>query len=113
MNILDELTKRISAAFEASGYAPEYGRAAVSNRPDLCDYQCNGALTAAKQYRKSPLQIAGEVSEKLKGDEVFESVEVVHPGFINICIACETLSRIMQEMLADERLLLPQMERRT
>lgn len=113
MNILDELTKRISAAFEASGYAPEYGRAAVSNRPDLCDYQCNGALTAAKQYRKSPLQIAGEVAEKLKDDEAFESVEAVPPGFINICIAGETLSRIMQEMLADERLLLPQMERRT
>ena len=60
--LIDQISARLAAAFEAAGYDPSYGRAAVSNRPDLCEYQCNGALAAAKVYHKAPLAIANEVA---------------------------------------------------
>ena len=72
--LIDQISARLAAAFEAAGYDPSYGRAAVSNRPDLCEYQCNGALAAAKVYHKAPLAIANEVAAQLDGNAVF------HPG---------------------------------
>ena len=63
--IISLLEEKIVEAFSRCGYDSIYGRVAVSDRPDLCDYQCNGALAAAKQYRKSPMMIANEVVEHI------------------------------------------------
>jgi arginyl-tRNA synthetase len=94
MNILTDLTGALSGAFEKSGYDRRYGTAAVSNRPDLCHYQCNGALPAAKEYKKNPLAIAGEVAELLRGDDRFASVETAPPGFINLCLSDSYLAAL-------------------
>ena len=56
--ILDIITEKMERAFSDAGYDASYGRVTVSNRPDLCEYQCNGALAAAKQYHCAPIQIA-------------------------------------------------------
>ena len=69
--VLELISQKLKSAFTACGYEEKYGNAAVSNRPDLCQYQCNGALAAAKQYHKAPIAIAGEIAEKLNGDELF------------------------------------------
>ena len=65
--ILDLLWEEMGQAFEAAGYDPALGKVTVSNRPDLCEYQCNGAMAGAKQYHKAPLVIARDVAEKLEG----------------------------------------------
>ena len=79
--IIDLITKEAAKAFEECGYEEKYGMISVSNRPDLCEYQCNGAMAAAKAYKKAPIMIANEVVEKLSNSDVFESVEAVMPGF--------------------------------
>ena len=63
--ILDIITAKMQQAFADAGYDAAYGRVTVSNRPDLCEYQCNGALSAAKQYHCAPIKIAQAVVEKL------------------------------------------------
>ena len=75
MTFREMLTEKVKSAFKASGYDESYGNVSVSNRPDLCQYQCNGALPLAKVYKKKPLDIAGEIAEILKKDSVFSSVE--------------------------------------
>ena len=65
--ILDLITEKMGRAFQEAGYDASFGRVTVSNRPDLCEYQCNGALSAAKQYKCAPIQIAKAVVEKLDG----------------------------------------------
>jgi len=86
MNLLENISKIVADAFENSGYDRKFGNISISNRPDLCEFQCNGALAGAKLYKKNPLEIAKEVSEILKNDEAFSSVEFVPPGFINIIL---------------------------
>ena len=71
-NLVEQLTELVQGKFESLGYSKEYGKVDISNRPDLCQYQCNGALKAAKIYKKAPLVIANEVAEVLKQEEVFE-----------------------------------------
>ena len=70
--LLDLLSAEVGAAFEKAGYEKELGKVAVSNRPDLCEYQCNGSLAGAKKYKKAPLMIANEVAEALKESKAFE-----------------------------------------
>lgn len=82
--ILDCITEAIRPAFAAGGYEESYARATLSNRPDLCEYQCNGAMTAAKSYHKKPIDIAGEVADALSSNPMFSQVTVVAPGFINL-----------------------------
>ena len=82
--ILDLISKEITDAFIACGYDAKYGKVTISNRPDLCEYQCNGSMAAAKEYKKAPFMIADEIVEKLKDNPVFEQIESVKPGFINI-----------------------------
>ncbi|MDR0294011.1 MAG: arginine--tRNA ligase [Oscillospiraceae bacterium] len=113
MNILSDLSHTLSAAFAACGYEPSYGAVTVSNRPDLCHFQCNGALPAAKAHKKNPLMIAGEVAERLQNDARFASVETAPPGFINLRLSDGTLASLANGMAADERLLLPRMEPKT
>ena len=68
------LQEKIEEAFEACGYNKKYGRVINSNRPDLCEFQCDGALMAAKEYKKAPFLIADEVVGKCKNCEEFEKI---------------------------------------
>ena len=90
--ILDLITDEVTKAFTDCGYDAKYGKVTLSNRPDLCEYQCNGAMAAAKEYKKAPIQIANDVVEKLSEDAAFEKIEAENPGFINIIEICELLA---------------------
>ena len=79
--ILDLISEEIKKAFEAAGYDQELGRVTLSNRPDLCEFQCNGAMAGAKKYHKAPLMIAQDVAEKLQESDVLSEVSAVAPGF--------------------------------
>ena len=91
-------------AFQASGYEEKFGKVTVSNRPDLCEYQCNGAMVAAKAYRKAPIMIANDVVEKLQDKSIFESAQAVNPGFINLKVNRNYLASYLNEMARDENL---------
>lgn len=99
--ILDLISQEVMAAFEACGYDPSYGRTGISNRPDLCEYQCNGAMAAKKKYGKAPALIAAEVVEKLAENPAFELVQAVGPGFINLKVKGEFLQKYLLEMQSD------------
>ncbi len=101
--LIDLISAQVSDAFQQAGFEPSYGRVSVSGRPDLCEYQCNGAMPAAKQYHKSPIVIAEAVVEKLKDSPSFLTVEAVKPGFINLRLAPETVSAYVNQMAAAER----------
>ena len=91
----------VSSAFEKTGYAAKYGTVRVSDRPDLCQYQCNGAMAAAKEYHKAPIAIAGEVAAAISVYDAFDTAEAVNPGFINMNINPEFLAGAVQEMRID------------
>ncbi len=99
ITLLDEL---LGSAFEACGYEKRFGVATVSNRPDLCQYQCNGAMAAAKQYHKAPIAIANEVAAAVGEQEMLETCEAVAPGFININIKTEYLADYVLRMSSEE-----------
>lgn len=96
--ILDRISEKIMAAFEEAGYEGSLGRATLSNRPDLCEFQCNGAMAGAKKYHKAPLVIASEVAERLQKDEIFAQAEAVAPGFLNLKLQPGFLKEYMNEM---------------
>lgn len=102
-NLVIQLTELVQSKFESLGYDKEYGRVEISNRPDLCQYQCNGALKAAKIYKKAPIAIANEVAEALKQEEVFDCVTAVAPGFININIKDNFLTKYINNIYKDEK----------
>ena len=95
--ILDIITAKMQQAFADAGFDPSFGRVTVSNRPDLCEYQCNGALSAAKQYKCAPIQIAGAVAEKLDASD-FSMIDAVMPGFINLKLSDAFLQKYLEEM---------------
>ena len=99
--ILDIITGKMQKAFEEAGYDASFGRVSVSNRPDLCEYQCNGALAAAKQYQCAPILIAKSVVEKLDAAD-YDLVEAVMPGFINLKLSGKFLTDYLQAMQAEE-----------
>ena len=99
--ILDLITEKMQQAFSDAGYDPAFGRVTVSNRPDLCEYQCNGALAAAKQYKCAPIQIAKAVAEKLDARD-FDMVEAVMPGFLNLKLSGSFLKAYLEQMRANE-----------
>lgn len=99
--ILELITDELKAAFTASGYDAAYAKAVLSNRPDLCEHQCNGAMAAAKAYHKKPIDIAQAAVAQLEGKAMFEEVKAVMPGFINIKIAKEFLAEYMNKMQED------------
>ena len=100
---LDMLSEEMQKAFEAAGYDGALGRVTISNRPDLCEYQCNGAMAGAKQYKKAPIMIAGEVADKLADSKVFQAVEAVAPGFLNLKVTEEFLLEYLQGMESDSK----------
>ena len=95
--ILDIITAKMQQAFVDAGYDASFGRVTVSNRPDLCEYQCNGALSAAKQYKCAPIAIANAVVEKLDAND-YSLVEAVMPGFINLKLSGAFLQNYLEEM---------------
>lgn len=102
--IIDEIKEVVTAAFENAGYDKKYGMVTVSNRPDLCQYQCNGALAAAKEYKKAPIMIAGDVIAKLVENNLFSKAEAVMPGFININLSDSFIANYIKNMGQDEKL---------
>ncbi|MEE1030682.1 MAG: arginine--tRNA ligase [Ruminococcus sp.] len=99
MNTLIELiTEEVKSAFSNAGYDASYGRVTLSNRPDLCEYQCNGAMAAAKAYRKAPIMIAKDVVAQMSESQALESVEAVNPGFINIKVSGAYLAQFLTNM---------------
>lgn len=101
--ILDCIAEAIKQAFTACGYEEGFARVTLSNRPDLCEYQCNGAMAAAKTYKKKPMDIAGDVVGKLEGNPMFSQVVAVMPGFINICLREEYVADYMNAMAAEPK----------
>lgn len=101
-NIITLLQEELSAAFEKAGYEQKYAKVTLSNRPDLCQYQCNGALAAAKQYHKAPIQIANEVVEKLADSSTFKEIVAQMPGFINMTVSDTFLADFVNHMNEDE-----------
>ena len=101
--LIDLLTQEMQSAFAAAGYDGALGRVTLSNRPDLCEYQCNGAMAGAKQYKKAPIMIANDVAACLKDSKLFKEVNAVAPGFLNLKITEEFLNDYLKEMAADPK----------
>ena len=101
--LMELLQEELCAAFEKAGYDRKYGKVALSNRPDLCQYQCNGALAAAREYHKAPIQMAQEVVGILEGSVTFQEISAQKPGFINMVVADGYLADYVNDMAADER----------
>ena len=91
-----------STAFKEAGYDENMGKVTMSNRPDLCEYQCNGAMAAAKEYKCAPFMISDKIAQALAENELFESVESVKPGFINMKVSPAYLAKYVSDMKADE-----------
>lgn len=109
--IIDVLQEVMEGGFEQVGYDKKFGFVTVSNRPDLCQYQCNGAMAAAKQYKMAPFQIAEKVVEAVKENDVFEKIEMVKPGFINITVSGKLLVDFGKAMMTEEKFGIPAPEK--
>ena len=100
--LIDIITDEVTKAFVAAGYDAKYGKVTLSNRPDLCEYQCNGAMAAAKEYKCAPFMISDKIAEALSGNPMFAMAESVKPGFLNIKISNEYLAEYLNSMQKDE-----------
>ena len=100
--LIDLITEQVTNAFTGQGYDAKYGKVTLSNRPDLCEYQCNGAMAAAKEYKCAPFMISDKIAQTLAENELFESVESVKPGFINMKVSPAYLAKYVSDMKADE-----------
>ena len=100
--ILDLITGELKQAFVEKGFEEKYGMVTISNRPDLCQYQCNGALAAAKQYKTAPFKIAQEIVDFLQNSTTFQEITAIMPGFINITVSDEFLSEYLNRMRQEE-----------
>ena len=100
---LDLISGEMKRGFSLAGYDEELGKVTVSNRPDLCEYQCNGAMAGAKKYHKAPIAIAGEVAEKLADSEVFEEVCAAAPGFLNLKLKNSFVRDYVAQMAETEK----------
>ena len=96
--IVEKITEQLQNAFAECGYDKKYAKVSLSNRPDLCEYQCNGAMAAAKKYKKAPFMIADEVVAKLDKNPLFDRIESVKPGFINIILSGQAVADYVNEM---------------
>lgn len=96
--IIEVITEEVKKAFDQLGYDNKYGVVTLSNRPDLCQYQCNGALAAAKEYKTAPITIATKITEHLQTNRIFHGISAIMPGFINITLSEEFLSDYLNKM---------------
>ncbi|MCR5703397.1 MAG: arginine--tRNA ligase [Eubacterium sp.] len=101
--LLEIITEEFEKAFEEKGYEKQLGRVVVSNRPDLCQYQCNGAMAGAKKYHKAPIMIANDVVEVLQNNDKFEMIEAVMPGFINMNLSSSFVADYLNELKDSEK----------
>ena len=101
--ILDLITKEVTDAFVQAGYEEKFGKVTLSNRPDLCEYQCNGAMAAAKQYKKAPFMIADEVAALLADNAMFSAVDSVKPGFLNLKIDEAFLASYLNQIQSQDK----------
>ena len=108
--IIDLIGEELANGFVQAGYDASYGKVTISNRPDLCEYQCNGALAGAKAYKKAPFMIAEGVAEKRKDHPCFEEVSVVKPGFINLKLQKTYIANYLNQMKEDQDLGLEKVE---
>lgn len=99
--LLGLITIEMKKAFQAAGYDESFAKVTLSNRPDLCEYQCNGAMAAAKTYKKAPIMIANDVVAGLKDCTRFEMAEAVNPGFINLKAAPSFVAQYLNAMASD------------
>ena len=102
--IIELISNEVMTAFEEAGYDENMGKVTLSNRPDLCEYQCNGAMAGAKVYHKAPIMIAKDVVEKLADSKVLEMAEAVNPGFINLKVSGEYMAQYLEEMRNSEKM---------
>ena len=100
---LDLISNEMKQVFETAGYYREPGKVSVSNRPDLCEYQCNGAMAGAKLYKKAPIMIANDVAGKCMDSRVFAEVQAVAPGFLNLKIKGSFLADYLTQMEKEEK----------
>ena len=100
--LLDNLTEELTKVFDELGYDSKFAKVTVSNRPDLCEFQCNGAMALAKSLKRAPIDIAGSIVEKLKGNDIFKNVTAVAPGFLNMDLSERYISDYIREMTRDE-----------
>ena len=101
------MSEEFAKAFASCGYDGKYAKVSISNRPDLCEYQCNGAMAAAKEYKKAPFMIADEIVSYIKesgNTEMFSMIEMVKPGFINLVLSPAFLAGYAEQMAADAKL---------
>ena len=99
--LLDVITRTMEEAFEELGYDKSYARVTVSNRPDLCEFQCNGAMALAKRAKKAPIDIAEQLASALSGSKLFEEVSAVKPGFLNLKLERRFLADYLRQMSGD------------
>ena len=104
------LGEAVAAAFAAEGLSADHGRVTVSDRPDLADFQSNGALAAAKAAGRNPREIAAGVVERLKGDPRLAALDIAGPGFINMRLTSQTLTERARQIAADGRSGAPTVE---
>ena len=101
--ILEMISDEMKNAFEQAGYDRELGKVTLSNRPDLCEYQCNGAMAGAKQYKKAPIMIANDVAAKLTDSNIFARAEAVAPGFLNLTLKNAFVGAYVKDMRMEEK----------
>jgi arginyl-tRNA synthetase len=100
--LMEQITDEVTAAFVKAGYDGKYGKVTLSNRPDLCEYQCNGAMAAAKEYHVAPFMISDKIAEALQGNPMFSMAESVKPGFLNLKLSGEYLAGYLNRMQSEE-----------
>ena len=106
--IIEVIQEEVNQALEKPGYDGNYAKVTISNRPDLCQYQCNGALAMAKEYHKAPIQMAEQIVELLKQSDTFAAIAAQAPGFINMTVSGEFLAAYINEMRAADKFGLEQ-----
>jgi arginyl-tRNA synthetase len=108
-SLTDILSDAVSSAFEAAGLPRELGRVSVSDRPDLAQFQCNGAMSAARIAKRAPRQVAEDIVARLQGDVRFAKMEIAGPGFLNFDVSDALLATHLRDAAAGERLGVPQL----
>lgn len=111
--LIDLITDEMQGAFERAGYDRELGRVGVSNRPDLCEFQCNGAMAGAKKAHCAPIEIANKVAAELGNSKIFKSVEAVMPGFLNLKLSEDFLVEYVTQMSQNKNFGLETLEGQT
>lgn len=99
--IIEVLEEVLGQAFEQAGYDKTYAKVTLSDRPDLCQFQCNGALAMAKTEHKAPIQMAQQIVEALEGNEALKEITAQAPGFINMTVSDAFLAQYVNEMRGD------------